>query len=290
MWLLINLSKEYSSEITYQIRYENLPLDKVYKKKPISEIPMTVEATGFKLFAESLSTPEISLDLKALQKKGANYFFLTQNLNTIIQKQLRNGIKLKQIEKDSIIVQLDKLASKNVSLVSNIKMNFQLGYDLAKPVEIIPPTILISGTEDQLKEINELELEEIVLDNVSGSISKTAKIVTPKNSSIKFNKTEATLNLEVDKFTEDEISVPITLKNVPPNVQLNIFPKKVTVTYKVGLSNFNKITNTSFEIVCDYRKALNDNVDFLIPQLKEKPQLISSVRISPNKIDFLINK
>lgn len=290
MWLLINLSKEYSSEITYQIRYENLPLDKVYKKKPISEIPMTVEATGFKLFAESLSTPEISLDLKGLQKKGANYFFLTQNLNTIIQKQLRNGIKLKQIEKDSIIVQLDKLASKNVSLVSNIKMNFQLGYDLAKPVEIIPPTILISGTEDQLKEINELELEEIVLDNVSGSISKTAKIVTPKNSSIKFNQTEATLNLEVDKFTEDEISVPITLKNVPPNVQLNIFPKKVTVTYKVGLSNFNKITNTSFEIVCDYRKALNDNVDFLIPQLKEKPQLISSVRISPNKIDFLINK
>ncbi|WP_299103796.1 YbbR-like domain-containing protein [uncultured Tenacibaculum sp.] len=291
MWLLINLSKEYSSVVKYEVNYINLPQNKVYKSNPIKHLDIIVEGSGFKLFAENLSTPQINLDLETLQKKGrSHYFFLPKNIQSQIQKQLRKGIKILAIEKDSIIVSLDKLASKKVPLKPNVKLNFQLGYDLAKPIEVTPSTIAISGTQSQLNEIKELVLEELTLSNVSGNVSKALKIISPKQSSIKFEEKEALINLEVDKFTEGEVDVPITIKNIPSHIQLNIFPKKVKVTYKVGLSNFNKISSESFVIICDYQKALNDNVNFLIPQIKDKPTMISSVRLSPNKIDFLINK
>ena len=291
IWLLINLSKTYTSEVIYQLNFENLPQDKIYKAPPKTSINLNIKGTGFKLLAENFSKRTITLNLEKLQQKNkSNYFFLTKNLQGYIQKQLPSTIELMEIETDSIFIELDKLASKKVKLIPNTNLNFQLGYDLAKPIKVIPETITISGIENELITIDNLELENIDLQNISENTTKTVTIISPKNSSIKFSQKQADVYLEVDKFTEGEVKVPITIINIPSNTELNIFPKKATITYKVGLSNFNKITDDSFKLVCDYQKATKEGVNFLIPELKEKPSFVSSVRVSPNKIDFLINK
>ena len=50
------------------------------------------------------------------------------------------------------------------------------------------------------------------------------------------------------------------------------------------------ITKESFIIECDFEQAINNELNYLIPVLKQTPTLISSYKITPNKIDFLIEK
>lgn len=292
MWFLINLSKEYTTQTSYKVIYTNLPQDKIFENEPLSEIPITIKGTGFKLFAANFSKKNIKISLeKTYLKNKNNYFLLPNNFNKNIQKQLANGITLQQVDIDTLHLKLDKLDSKKIPLTPNLNINFDVGFDLSKPAQLKPDSIIISGSKELLKKINHFNLQEITLDNVSENITTISKIVIPEEyKQLKLNTTETTISLFVDKFTEGEFSIPVTIKNIPNSLKINIFPKKIKVIYKVGLKDFNKITPDSFIIECDYLQSEKSNVSYLIPKLVTKPNLVTSVRITPNKIDFLINK
>ena len=99
---------------------------------------------------------------------------------------------------------------------------------------------------------------------------------------------EIEAHIFTDKYTEGTFELPINITNIPSKLDLKVYPKKVTVTYKVGLKNYSKITEDSFEIVCDYKSSVDKGLTYLVPKFKKKSNLVSSVRVSPQKIDFLM--
>ncbi|QXP74335.1 YbbR-like domain-containing protein [Tenacibaculum sp. AHE15PA] len=285
-WLLINLSKEYTVEIAIDTVYTNLSIEKTIIETPIKKIPLLIKGSGFKLISTSFSNDQVVLNLeKANRKKDVDYYFYAEKLQSEVQSQLKSGIELISIQKDTIPLKIGTLHSKEVPLITNLDINFKLGHDLSSPVIVKPNTVLISGEESLLKNISFLELEPINLDNVAKNIKINASINTPPN--IKPNITSAEISVFVDKFTEGEIEIPVSIKNAPK--EINIFPKKVKIIYKVGLKNFNKVDANLFKIECDYNQVKNNQATYLTPKLTELPDSISVVRIVPKKIDFLIH-
>ena len=292
MWLLINLSKEYQTVINYKLSYNHLANNKVYKKEPLQELPITIKGNGFKLFMANFKTAIININLNNLQrKKNTEYFILTSSLKPSIQNQLNSGLLIEHINLDTLKIHLGTLSSKKVTLKPQLDISFSLGYNLAKPITVIPDSITISGLNEELNSLTHLNLAPIQFENLQENKSIETSIIKPTNlNSIKLHHLNAKINIEVDKFTEGSFDVPIEVINIPKNVQLSIFPKKITIKCKIGLQNFNKVTANSFKVIADYNKAILNENSFLIPELVEKSNLVSSVRISPNKIDFLINK
>ncbi len=288
-WILINLSKTYTSEVNYDIDYINLPQQKTLISTPLKNINLLVKGTGFNLLSTNISSKPLELNLeKTRRKKGNNYYFLSQNIQSEIQNQLKSGIELIQIQDDSISLKIGTLNSKKVPLKPNLNIEFQLGFDLTKPVTINPDSIEISGDEEELKKISFLNLEKIDFKNVSESVEVKSKIIFPKNRNFKTNIKEVDIKASVDKFTEGEIEIPVTIKNAPNGI--NIFPKKVKLIYKVGLTNFNKVTPDLFTIECDYNESTTKGISYLIPKIQSHSNLVTTVRIVPDKIDFLIHE
>ncbi|CAM1333692.1 hypothetical protein [Tenacibaculum aestuariivivum] len=286
-WLLINLSKEYTTEITIRTTYTNLATNKTIINAPVKKISLLVKGSGFKLIASNFNNNTIALDLgKAKNKETTNYYFLTKKLQKKIQDKLKSGVQLIQVQKDTIPLQIGTLHSKKVPLKTNLDITFQLGYNLASPIKTTPDTVLISGEQSLIKKINFLNLENKKLENVSKNIKVKSNINIPEN--IKLSDKFAEINIVVDKFTEGEIEVPILVKNAPKSI--NIFPKKVKIIYKVGLKNFNKVNANLFKITCDYNDVKINESSYLIPKLTQVPDSITLVRIVPKKIDFLIRK
>jgi hypothetical protein len=78
--------------------------------------------------------------------------------------------------------------------------------------------------------------------------------------------------------------------NLPRNYLISTYPKEVKVIYQVALKDFNKIPQNSFRVQCDFKQTEENNLDYLIPQVVEKPEIIFDVKVVPNKIEFLIKK
>lgn len=286
-WLLINLSKEYTTEATIDLIYTNLSLKKTIIEAPIKKIPLLIKGSGFKLIVTNLSSNSIKLNLENTnRKKATDYYFLTKKLHSEIQNQLKSGIELLRIQKDTIHLKIGTLNSKKIPLKTDLNISFQLGHDLSSPISIKPDSIVISGEQSLLKSIILLNLEEINLENISESTKINSDIKIPKN--VKADITSAEINITVDKFTEGEIEVPVLVKNAPKGT--NIFPKKVKIIYKVGLKNFNKINPNLFKVECDYNLVNQEENSYLKPKLTKSSDLITLVRMVPEKIDFLIHK
>lgn len=286
-WLLINLSKEYNTTVKYDIEYTQLPQQKTLISTPLKELSVTLKSTGYNLLLAGFSHKKIKLPLtKVVKKKDKNYYFLSKTLLPEVQKQLKSGLDLVSIHKDTIPLVIGTLGSKKVALKHNTNITFQLGYDLSQPIQVTPDSIVVSGDKNSLQNIDFLNLKNTNLEHISKNTSITSPIVFPKDVMIKTSISSAKINITVDKFTEGEIEVPVFVKNAPDGI--NIYPKKVKIIFKSGLKNFNEVTPDVFKVECDYLEAKNKEINYLTPKLKSNTTLAKVVRMTPDKIDFLI--
>lgn len=289
-WSLTKLSKEYQTVITFPVEYINLPQDKLIQSEPLQEIEVQAKASGFKLFGTSLFKKKIKLDVKKLKRKSnSEFYLLLENQKIDIQNQVSSGFIINTIEQDTIYLDLGQLTSKKVAIKGTYDFTYKLGHHLTNEVVIKPDSILVSGPKRQIDTLQYLYLEKLELKDISKSIEQKLQISEISNA-IKFNIKEVIIFGEVDRFTEGNLELSFEIINLPDSVTVTTFPKKVKVFYQVGLANFNKINIGSFKIVCDFNNSLNNNLNYLIPRVVTKPGFVTSVKINPNKIEYLIQK
>lgn len=289
-WLLTKLSKEYQAVITFPIEYVNIPQDKLLESSPLERIDIQIRASGFRLFVKSIFKNTIQLDAKKLQRKSnTTYYLLIENQKIDIQNQISNNFLINGIAQDTIFLNLGQLTSKKIPIQGVFDFSFKLGYHLTNSIVISPDSTLVSGPKSQIDTLQKLYLNKLVLKDISKSVNQTLKI-NEISDVIKFNTKEVTVFGEVDRFTEGNLESPFEIINLPDSESVTTFPKVVKVFYQVGLTNFSKVNATSFKIICDYNNSLSNNLNYLIPKVITKPDFVTSVKLNPNKIEYLIQK
>lgn len=292
IWLLITFSKEYTTVITHPVSYKNIAQNKLLQEAPIKEIDIAIKATGFKILRAKIGAKNINIEASNLQRKnGSKFYLLPKNQIKKIQKQLLSGVVLQEIVQDTIYLNIGTLASKKVALKPNLDINYHIGYELLEEITIIPDSIVISGPENQLKKINQLNLNKLTLTDMKSDFNEEVAIVKQEDQkNIKTNISKVKVIGKVDKFTEGTLQIPYTIKNLPENTNLTILTENVEVVFIVALSNFEKVSEASFKIECDYKISEKNNLGYLIPKVIMQPNFIKSIKIVPTKIDFLIQK
>ncbi len=290
-WLLINLSKTYTSDVIFEVSYVNLPKDRVIQNEPIKEIRASINSSGFNLLRYKLKRKTLKLDISNLAyKKGVQYYYLPNNHLSILKKQLNVDTMIDRIIQDTIFINLGINLSKKVPVKLLSDISFKSGYNYTDTIQITPDSITIIGPEAKLDTINYVLTDNLLLTEVSNEIDQNITLQNLNSSGIALSDLKVNIKAKVDKFTEGKLEISFKIKNIPSDYIITTFPNKVTVVYQVALSNFNKITKDDFEVECDFKQTQSNELDYLIPILKEKSSLITTVNIVPNKIDFLIEK
>jgi hypothetical protein len=291
-WFLTKLSKEYDSTLVYPIEYENLPQDKLLQETPQNEVAIHVNSSGFKILSGKIFPRTLKVDASALFLKSKNeYFLLLSQQRGAIQRQMNDGVEIDHFIQDSIVLDLGFLSQKKVPVQLNSELSYQTGFDLQGELTVTPDSVTISGPESILDTIEFVETVNLIRTEVHKSIEERLALQTfDKGNNLKLSESEVTIKADVEKFTENTQTVPFVILNLPSDVTISTFPKEVQITYKVALSNFNEINPSSFLVECDYQLSAENNLLYLVPKLARKPDLVKNVKISPNRIEFVIEK
>lgn len=289
-WTLIKLSKEYKTIVSFPIEYVNLAQDKLIQETPLNEINISLKASGFKLFLLGFKDRTISLNLRNIKNKGgSNYYFLISSQKPSIENQLSASYEIDYILQDTIFLNIGQLTSKKVPVIGDFDLKYKLGYQLINPLKLEPDSVLISGPSLQVDSVKGLKLEQLKLDNIAGSIEKKLAIQTKTiPTEIKFAVKEIQVKGKVGQFTEGTMVIPFEIVNKPEAITINTFPKTIEIKYLVEISRFKEVTKESFKVFCDFQYATANGFRYMIPKIVVKPDFVSSLKISPSKIDFLI--
>lgn len=292
-WLLTALSKEYTITVSYPVDYINPPKDKVVSNELPETINIDIKAKGFFLLAYKFrKTQTVFVDLKFTKSLGSrnNYYLLSNSQINKITQQFSSRIKVQAISPDTIFLNFNKKITKLVPVRSNLKLSLDNQYQQTDTVKLVPAFIAISGAADVIKKVDHLETLPLSINNVNSSQEILLSIQPPlRNGDVQMSASNVKAIVNVKKFTEATIELPVEAINLPIGYTLKSFPDKVSVKFNVAFDNYDKISAQQFRAVIDYKKAeANSNKLKII--LEKYPSEIRAIKLNPEKVEYILKK
>ena len=288
--IITKLSNTYTETIQLDIILKNKPHAHRISNDSNQKIDITIKTHGFKLLSINIFQPKVAIDFKtdiALTKDS--YVWTSKNAMTIIQTALGNSVEIISIQPESIVFSFEKMTVKKVPvrLKSNLKM--MSGFDVSSDVKIAPDSISIVGSDKQVSKITSIATKTLDLKDVHSSFKQSVEIQNTEDlKKLSLSHKSIEISAKVEKFTEGVFEIPITISNLPESTQIIFFPKTISVVYYVSLANYKYIKPNDFRIECDYNSILNAEQSFLTPKLTKSPELIKSVRLKQDKVEFIL--
>lgn len=289
-WSLIKLSKEYIAEVEFELAYSDIPNNKLIQNEPDKKVKLTLKTVGFKLLNYEFKKRVLDYSLTEIERKGGSMYFSETRSNTnYLQAQLSAETVVLNIEPDTLFFDLGVKRTKKVPVISQMDFQFKTGFSFVGDFVLSPSEINISGPEKVIDTINEVYTVNDELNDISETFEYSVALAPP-NDVVVLSEQTVVVKGEVDKITDGSYNLTFKVVNLPNDVIISTYPKEVKVVYQVALKDYNKIPENSFRVQCDYKQTEENNLDYLIPKLVDKPEIITNVKIIPNKIEFLIKK
>ncbi|MDP6922141.1 MAG: CdaR family protein [Lutibacter sp.] len=292
IWFLVELSQSYNTKATFRIRFKDIPDKLFFEDNTPQRLDIVIKAPGFSLLTYKWSTKEISLSLRELQQNATGYYLLPNYQNTSLSAQLTGGTEVIRMLKDTLYVGLGKNKTQKLPVHLLLDLQFKLGYNLVEKLRLSPDSIVVKGPEKQLDSMLEIATQSLQLEEVYQDIDIRLPLVLPgAEKNVVTSAKEVRVTAQVEKFTEGVLALPVSIVNVPEGVAITPFPKEIKVVYRTGLSNFNKITPNSVRVVFDYKQYQKDTLlHYLSPSVVQQSEYISSIKIIPDRVEFLIQQ
>ncbi len=294
-WFLIALNDEYITEISYPVKYKNIPSNKVVVKDLPNYLSIKVKAIGFLVLQHKIkSIRPITIDVSSIDlQKSANdtshSFLLTKYINEEISNQLDANLQLIEIRPDTIDFYFYNSIQKKIAVIPNLELSFQSQYMLSKKLEAFPDSIIVTGPKNIVEKLTEITTEKVEFSNLNSTITTEVKI--KKIKKIRFSHEKVKVKIDVEKFTEGQLKIPVEVENIPDSLVLIMFPNEIKVNYLVALSKYETIHYKLFRAVVDYNQIIeNPTLNTLKVYIIEQPQEIELLGYSPKRIEFIIEK
>lgn len=289
VWVAVQFSKEYTEAVELPLSYKNLPKDKII----IGDTPKTLDVRfrdrGFYIAWNRFFPPNITIDVSdAKEEEGLLIYDLETQKPAILSQLDLDYEKVDFLQKE-IKIKFEQRAVKKVAVLSEIDLNFAVGYSALEEIKLQPDSIMISGPATILDTLDFIKTKALKINNISNDISGKAKLDDSNLKEVSLFQNEVNYSVRTEKFTEGKAEIPIKLLNVPDGTNVVIFPKEVVIYYQVSLKDFEKIGPSSFEVAVDFADAHNSD-GFLIAQILQKPNEVNNIRLNEKKIQFIIKR
>ncbi len=290
-WVLIVLSKDYTTTVRYQATFVDLPKDKLLIDDKNVDLHLQVVAPGFTILANRLRYRKyIPLSVSSFipKRKGNkwNYYWLGKQSISQLQDVLPTNMQLLNVQPNRIDVMLDEKAERVLPVQIKTDLSFKELFRQKEPIRLEPSTIVISGPKAVVEVFDYVSTETLILDNISSNSFGTIKIQPLNHSEINYSLTNINWELKVEEYTEGEIILPINVKNVPKGYDIKLFPDEVFINYLVSLDKFDLVKKDIFRtsVNFDYmKKRLPIELDF-------QADFIENVRLKPEKVEYFLIK
>lgn len=286
LWFTREMGKDYEKQLSIKLRFENLPKSKALVSTMPSKLLVTVQSTGWGLLRQYIMGEDcIVIDVSALDEKGVTQFSTKESS---LFSNFGTQLHVVEVYPSEITFRYEPVASKRVPVKTDISITFARQYELDGDIVVSPDTITIYGASATLDKISEVECESLELKKMKDSFAKSLKI-SPINN-VDFSTSKVKISGKIEKFTEQSISIPIKLLNVPTDssVVVDLMRDKVVVQFLIPINRVEDYFPSDFEAVADYEKQ---SANGMLPvEIVRFPQFARIIQQSMQSVGVIIQK
>jgi len=295
-WYLNSLGKNIESDLKYPVRYINLPKERILSEDLPSRLELYLKGPGYSVLKLKLSGSRapLILDISTINyrrvpgSKTLSYYILSSGLIPKLKSQLRTECEIVTIKPDTLFFTFDRIIAKAVPVIPDVEILTEKQYSVKGNIQVNPDSVILTGPKHIIDTVENVKTRFKRLTGVDETITRSFMLKTSKEYSSSVKK--VTVTIPVEQFTEAEIHVPVKIINCPDSIDIKIFPDEVTVRCQVAVSDYNQFKERPFEVVLDLNKVNLNSTDKIPVEIPNVPPFVNSLRVTPSKVDFLIEK
>lgn len=285
-WLLVKLSENYVTQTSYRVLIVEAPADK-WVSTDSQSVKMSLNIDGFHTLRYKMVRERVvSIPLDEVPyrlENGNTYSFSSQYVAEKVAENLDINASDITVKEAKVYFTMDALKSKVVPVVLRSDIKTVRQYDIYGIPMLDPSSVTIFGPQEVIDSVNTVKTELLSMANVSGNVSATVPLDL-LGGSIRSNVKQVKAEVQVEKFTETDIEVPIRMAD---SLRIRFFPETMFVKCLVAMKDYASISPENFSVAVD-RQQLKAMQPLLDVRLAAWPPTVQILATRPNKVEYLI--
>ena len=104
---------------------------------------------------------------------------------------------------------------------------------------------------------------------------------------IRVHPRQVVVKWQAEQFTEKTFTLPINTVGTPNDKYMRLFPQRVDVVVRVGISHFAQVASNDLQAICRYPKQPSKSLPVEI--ITDNPY-ISDIRFTPTEVEYIIER
>jgi len=202
---MIKLSKEYTTEIVYPLKYTNLEKKQLLITDAPKNLVLYITANGYRLlqlkYLRKLDSLQIDLTNIKLHKENNSYYGWIKTNDIIrLNKQLFPTKMVSVVKPDTLQFEFESVATKKVNINPNLNLDFANGYEQADSIIIEPKQVTIKGYAKDINEITSINTEYKKIKDIKSTQKLYIKLIANNsNNKIKLSPDSVKIIIPVKK-------------------------------------------------------------------------------------------
>lgn len=285
-WFLVKLSENYVTQTTFRLQMEEVQADKWISSDEQS-VKMSLNIDGFhtlryKMIRDRVVTIPLN-EVSYRLENGNTYSFSSQYVAEKVAEKLNINASDITMNDAKIYFTLDALKSKVVPVVLQSNVTTARQYDIYGIPTLDPSSVTVYGPQEVIDTIKTVRTEPLIMNNVSQNFNATLPLDL-LGGRIHSNVKEVKAEVQVEKFTEMDVEVPIKMTD---SLKMRFFPETMTVKCLVAMRDYASITPENFAVAVD-KQQLKAMQPLLDVRLASWPPTVQILSTRPDKVEYLI--
>ncbi|MDF1576190.1 MAG: YbbR-like domain-containing protein [Bacteroidales bacterium] len=290
IWLLNALSKNYTSVIEYPLVYTDFPEDKVKVGEMPGHLQLQINAHGYALLRYKMFRKPVPISFKVSafnlnrRQDSSSAYILTRYLRDEIARQLPAELQLLGIQPDTLHFRFAESVTRMVKIRPDFTYTIEKQFTIKDEIFLSPDSVEVTGPDLFLDTLSYVYTDRYDLGVLTRNFSD--KVRLKKQPDLKYNISRVNCSIELERFTELQVTVPIEVLNLPDSILLQTFPSNVKLNCKVGLSKYDRIESYPFRAVVDYEK-IDERLTSLSVTIQNLPNYLLGYEYYPRTVEYL---
>ena len=244
IWLIHNLGLKYNDYLTASVKAEcnieghtNISLN-------TSDVIARCRATGYKAIMSDIKARRrpvtVTFNKSVMRhKEGDLFYVLSSDLTEYTHLIYGDGVTLEYFVSDSVFFRFPEVDHKKVPVQPVYSVSYMPQHISKGELEIIPDSVTLYGQARVLETIDKVLTDPIKHSYLSSDIQGLVRLEKIKD--VRMSVSEVHYLLDVSRYVEMNMTLPITVENVPSDKKLIVFPSKADVVLRLSFPLENQL-------------------------------------------------
>ena len=289
-WFTNTLNKTYELNVNFPIKYVNVPPELEFTTELPNYFSVKLKDKGTTTLVYQYTNFDpviINFNDYSVYSSNNTWSIPTATLfEKFIKKQIDQSSIIIDYYPEEIVIEKKLLDSKKVKVETRINLNLQKQYFLCDNITTSPDSITLYGYKEILDTLTCVYTQEYTSEKLKDTLNTVLLLDIPEHC--KANPSKINVTAPIEFYTESDIDLSITIKNLPQNISVKTIPEKLNVSFLVGLSKYKEIRPSDFILSLDYEVLRKSDSNYETVTLESYPTYIKNPYLKDNKVKWLI--